>query len=302
MQACSTFDRGGLDLKRVFTLALAAVIALAMFALFGCGQDKNQVPDRGSIGDMCVSFIDVGKGDCILLQAGESAALIDTGYDDTSDEVLSYLQKQGVSHLNYLIITHYDRDHVGGLRAIGKKLGIDTVYLPGYEGADKNYKTVMSAIGDLRLDAKPVTEIQNLKLGDVNLDVFPTSLKYALGSKGEEGNDNDLSLVASLTGSGGSYLFAGDLEEDGISAYLKAGHGRFDVVKMPHHGRKAANTDDFLEDVNPKIAIITDSFEDPADKKVLKLLEKNGADTYCTSTSGTIVVRNDGSGRYSVIE
>ena len=98
------------------------------------------------MGDTRVSFIDVGKGDCILLQAGDSAALIDTGYDSTSGKVLSYLKQQGVSHLDCVIITHYDRDHVEGLRAIGKALGIDAVYLPGYEGADKNYETVTSAV------------------------------------------------------------------------------------------------------------------------------------------------------------
>ena len=254
------------------------------------------------MGDMRISFIDVGKGDCILLQYGESAALIDTGYDDTSDEVLSSFQKLGVSHLDCLIITHYDSDHVGGLRAIGKALAIDVVYLPGYEGGDKNYKTVMSAIEDLGLNAQPVTEEQRLKLGDAELDVFPTSLKYIPGSKGEEGNDNDLSLVVTLTGDGGSYLFAGDLEEDGIAAFLGAGHGRFDVLKMPHHGKKASNTDELIEDVEPQIAIITDSEDDPADKKTLKLLKNNGVDVYRTSASGTITVQNDGAGRYSVIE
>ena len=285
-------------MKRILARTFAAVIAFSMLAFAGCGQEEVQ--DRGTMGDMCVSFIDVGKGDCILLQAGESAALIDTGYDETSDEVLSYLRKQGVSRLDCLVITHYDRDHVGGLSDIGKALDIDKVYLPGYTGSDKNYQMVMSAIDDLRLDAQPVTAKQHLKLGDADLDVFPSSLKYTPGTKGKEGNDNDLSLVTTLTGAGGSYLFAGDLEEDGIEAFLKEGHGRFDVLKFPHHGKKASNTDELIEDVRPQIAIITDCDDDPADKKAVKLLEKNGVDVYRTSISGTIVVRNDGEGRYSV--
>ena len=248
----------------------------------------------------CISIIDVGKGDCILLQAGESAALIDTGYDKTSDKVLSHLREQGVSRLDCLIITHYDRDHVEGLRAIGKALDVGTVFLPGYEGSDKNYQTVVSAIKDLGLNSQQATETLHLKLGDDELDVFPSGVEYVPGSKGGEGNDNDLSLVASLTGSGVSYLFAGDLEEEGIAAFLKGGHGRFDVLKMPHHGKKSSATDELLEDVRPHIAIITDSKDDPADKKTLKALEAVGADVYRTSTSGTIVVRSDGAGGYSV--
>lgn len=271
-----------------------------MFALIGCGQDKGRVPNGGSMGDTCVSFINVGKGDCILLQADESAALIDTGYDSTSGDVLSYLKQRGVSHLDCVIITHYDRDHVEGLHAIGKTIGIDTVYLPGYEGSDKNYQTVTSAIEDLGLNAQHVVEELHLKLGNNNLDIFPSSAEYVPGSKGEEGNDNDLSLAATLTGNGASYLFTGDLEADGIAAFLKDNHGRFDVLKMPHHGKKSSGTDELIDAVRPQIAVITDSDDKPADKKTQKLLEEIGADVYRTGASGTIIVSGDGAGHYSV--
>ena len=287
-------------MRKIPVLALAAVLVFAVFALVGCEDGNNRVPDGGSMGDTCVSFIDVGKGDCILLQAGDSAALIDTGYSSTSGDVLSYLEKRGVSHLDCIVITHYDRDHVEGLRAIGKALKIGTVYLPGYEGSDKNYQTVMSAVGDLGLNAQQVTETLHLKLGSNDLDVFPSSVEYIPGSKGDEGNDNDLSLVASLTGNGASYLFAGDLEKEGIAAFLEARHGQFDVVKMPHHGKKSSGTNDFVESVKPRIAVITDSNDDPADKKTLKALDEVGADVYRTSTSGTIAVSNDDAGHYSV--
>lgn len=250
--------------------------------------------------DTCVSFIDVGKGDCILLQAGDSAGLIDTGYDKTSSDVLAYLKQRGVSQLDWVILTHYDRDHVEGLHAIGKAIGIGTVYLPGYEGSDKNYQTAMTAVEDLKLPAQRVTQEQHLKLGNNDLNIFPSSVEYDPGNKEDEGNDNDLSLVVTLTGNGASYLFAGDLEEDGIAAYLKSKHGHFDVLKMPHHGKKASGIDAFLDDIKPSIAVITDSDKDPADKKILKLLEARDVDVYRTGTSGTIVVSNDSSGHYSV--
>ena len=83
-------------------------------------EQREQEPcSVGEEGCVRVSFIDVGKGDCILLQSGQSAALIDTGYDRTSNGVLSFLRGRGVDRLEFLIITHYDRDHVGGIRAIG---------------------------------------------------------------------------------------------------------------------------------------------------------------------------------------
>ena len=249
---------------------------------------------------MRVSFIDVGKGDCILLQSGQSAALIDTGYDCTSGDVLDHLRESGVDHLDFVIITHYDRDHVGGVRAIGGALAIGAIYLPSYEGADKNYRTLLSAIEDLGLASRRVDQVLPLALGDAALSVYPSDVEFVPDAKGNEGNDNDLSLVTALTCGADTFMFTGDLEEDGIRAYLRAGHGRFDVLKVPCHGDKCAYTEEFLEEVQPRIAVVTDSKDDPAAKKTLKLLAKRGADVYRASTNGTVVVESNGTGSYTV--
>jgi len=290
-----------------FALASVAMLACALLALVGCGQAdmpqeslRNTTEISQSSGTMNVSFIDVGKGDCILVQADDAAVLIDTGFDDTADEVVAYLHEQGVNRLRGVVITHYDRDHVGGLNAIGKAINIDTVFLPGYEGADKNYRTAMTAIENLGVPALPVTEVQTLELNEAELTILPTALSYIPGSNGDEGNDNDLSLVVTLIFRDDSFLFAGDLEKKGIAAYLKNSQGHFDVLKMPHHGQKNSNTDDLLDEVQPTFVIVTDDPSSPADRKTLNLIEDVGAETYRTSTDGTIVITSDGSGSYSV--
>lgn len=284
------------------------MFACVLLAFVGCGQTEGSLGGgksmkgnlRGSADGVRVAVIDVGKGDCILVQAGGSSVLIDAGYDDTSDKVVSYLRNQGVDRLDCLIITHYDRDHIGGICAIGKAFDVGMVYLPGYRGADKQFRTAMNAVDDLGVPEQMVTEEQVLKLGDANLVILPSSLTYVPNMSGGEGNDNDLSLVALLTYKNDSYLFAGDLEKEGIDAYLKGKRGSFDVLKVPHHGEKSSNTDDLLADVQPKIAIVTDSADDPADKKTLKQLKGCGADTYRTSTCGTVVVESAGKGEYTV--
>lgn len=281
-------------MKGVVSIVMAMVLALTVPAVGGCGKAPS--PADG----VRVSFIDVGKGDCILIQAGESAVLIDAGYDATAASVVSHLQQCGVSRLDSLIITHYDKDHIDGVRRIGGAVSIGAVYLPGYVGSDKNYSNLMGAVERLGLDARQVTEELCLTLGDAALTLYPSSVAYVPAMGGEEGNDNDVSLVATLVNGNDSYLFTGDLEKEGIDAYLERGRGHFDVLKMPHHGRKSSRTDELLDDVSPKIAVITDSAQDPADKKTLKLLEESGTDVYRTSTDGTITVQGDGSGRYSV--
>lgn len=260
----------------------------------------NTTSSSASTGTICVSVIDVGKGDCILVQVGETAVLIDTGYAETSGKVLSYLRNQGVTHLESLVITHYDADHIGGVRDIGKELSIGMVYLPGYEGTDKNYRALVAALADTKLSAQQVSGQLKLAVGNASMRLFPSSVSYSPGKKGEEGNDNDMSLVAELHYGDDSYLFASDIEKDGIEAFLQANHGQFDVLKVPHHGNKSPLSDELFESVQPQIAIITDSADEPADKKTLKLLAQNGATAYCTSTSGTVVVQSDGAGHYTV--
>ena len=247
-----------------------------------------------------VSIIDVGKGDCILIQAGELAALIDTGYEKTSDKVVSFMREQGVSQLEFLVVTHYDRDHVGGVRALGGNFSIGTVFLPAYEGADKNYRSLMKAVNELGLNTQRVHEELSLQLGNAHFSLIPSSVEFVPDAKGNEGNDNDLSLVAMLTCGNDSYLFTADLEEDGIAAYLNNRRGQFDVLKVPCHGEKCSNTDELLEDVKPRIAVITDSTDDPASKKTLKLLGEIGATTYTTKDCGTVVIESNGTSAYTI--
>lgn len=305
-------------MKTVLPLMATVLYATCLLALASCGKtpsvgsatDSASSPEaRGttvrtnasaSPSPLCVTIMDVGKGDCILLREGDAAALIDTGYQSTADDVVSRLRAQGVTRIDAMVITHYDRDHVDGIRAIGNSVRVDTVYLPGYEGADKNYRSCVSDVEALGVPTQRVTKETSLRLGSARLTIFPPGVAYKPGTGKVEGNDNDMSLVVTLVNGRDSYLFVGDLEDDGIAAYLAADHGQFDVLKVPHHGQHAKNTSKLLDDVRPKIAVITDAEKDPADKKTLKLLKSANIQTCRTSIDGTIVIESDGSGTYSV--
>ncbi|MBQ9006069.1 MAG: MBL fold metallo-hydrolase, partial [Atopobiaceae bacterium] len=101
--------------SRLLSVLVGTMVLFAL-ALTGCGQmEEVQVPvdkQGEAAAGLRVSFVDVGKGACILLQAGGAAALIDTGYEESADEVVDYLRAQGVGRLSWVVVTHYDRDHV----------------------------------------------------------------------------------------------------------------------------------------------------------------------------------------------
>lgn len=279
-------------------VVLLALLSLAVL-LTGCGTKGGEATASDGQGQLRVTFIDVGKGDCILLEKDGCFALIDAGYDDTSGAVISFLKERGVRSLDAVIVTHYDKDHVGGAPAVAQAFAVVQLYLPGYEGHGKYYNALMKTVIERSLTYRQVTEDTSFQLSGARVDIFASSVEYVYDGT-QEGNDNDASLVVAAVCGGDSYLFAGDLEKAGIGAYLAAGHGTYDVVKMPHHGSKKKNTGDFIADVQPKIAVITDSAEDPASEKTLALLAQASVTVYRTSQRGTVTVTGDGGGTYTV--
>ena len=259
----------------------------------------EEASDIGTEG-LKVTIVDVGKGDCILVETDGKYVLIDAGYAETASEVISYFKDLGVERLEYVIITHYDKDHVGGAANIIKAFDIGRIYLPDYDGASKYYTAFKNAVSQYGLDTVRVSEDTVFSVSGAEFTIFPSDIAYVHEVWQEEGNDNDVSLVISLIYGEDSYMFAGDLEVEGVDSYLAKGHGQYDVLKVPHHGIKEKNTDELIEDVKPQIAVITDSEKDKADKKVLKKLNKAGADVYQSSECGTIVITGNGNGEYEV--
>ena len=247
-----------------------------------------------------VTFFDVGKGDCILVSRGGCSVMIDTGYAETADNVVAAMRQQGTDHLDALILTHYDRDHVGGIEAILRAFPAEHIYIPGYDGSDKIYTAASYALRQSGLETEKVTADVSFTLAEVRFTIFATSLAYIPADGKEEGNDNDVSLVVTIRYGNDSFLLAGDIEKEGIDSFLAAGHGTYDVVKMPHHGQNEKNTDDFIAQIGMKIAVITDGEEEPVKKKVMKLLAAAGAEIYTSAANGDITVTGTGNGTYDV--
>ena len=290
-------------LRRLLPALLAAVL---IAALCGCGSPEKTEEDK-----LKVSVIDVGKGDCMLVQFKGLSILIDTGYQATAESVKSYLESSGVKAIDILIITHYHKDHVGGAADIIKSFDVDHIYLPNYEGSSAYYEAFMAALAEKGavIDGASVSppyvfhvkEDMEIKFGaggdEAKLTIFASGIEFDEG----EGNHNDCSLVTFLTYGEDSYLFAGDIEKKGINSFLEAHPDiKTDVLKVPHHGNKKPGMEKFLKAVAPKIALITDSDDDQALDSNLKVLEELGAEIWRTSVKGTIVVESSGKRDYKV--
>ena len=280
-------------LLSVFIILSVIVIGaiLAVQSQSGQGDDRR---DRGSIenGTLRVDFIDVGKGDCILIRSQNHTVLIDTGYKETADDVAEYLDASEVGVIDELILTHYDKDHIGGAKQLLSNYPVKKLYIPDYQKDSKKYKKLIKAVDKSNVPVECVSEEITFSADHVRYTVMPSGVAY--DDKTE--NDNDMSLLVTVEHANDSYLFTGDIEEEGIRCLLNKTGRTYDLLKMPHHGRMEKNTKALLNSVKPKYVIITDDKENRADSKLRRLLESEGILYFCTSEKGSVTITGNGRG------
>ncbi|GFI11190.1 ComE operon protein 3 [Lachnospiraceae bacterium] len=252
----------------------------------GCGKRGQAAGEREEIK---ITFFDVGKGDAILIETENTSMLIDAGYDDTAEVLLDYLRQRDGEPLDYLVITHFDKDHVGGADHVLKDVGAEQIFQPDYEGDSGQYQEYLEALDAAGQQPELVTDTRSLSFDGAECLIYPPQKQEY------EEEDNDFSLVISMTYNEQRFLFAGDCEKERLKELLNQTEFdlEHDLLKVPHHGRKEKNSEEFLEAVSPKAAVITCSEEEPGDDKVQKILRQTGAQTYFTS-EGTITCISDG--------
>lgn len=276
-------------IRRLYCL-LTCILCVVLLSS-GCAEGYTEERSSTSIQNpgVKVSFFDVGKGDAILIETQGHTMLIDTGYDKTCEVIEKYLTAQDIQRLDYLVITHFDKDHVGGADRIIKDFEVGEIWQPDYESDAGQYLEYCAAMEEKGVEPILMTESMRLTLDGAEFYVYPPQEK----SYKEE--DNDFSLVISMTYQEKSFLFAGDCEEVRLDELLSQTEFDLphDVLKVPHHGKKEENSEEFFRAVEPEIAVITCSGEQPAGKKICAALENLGTEIYLTS-DGTVTCMCDG--------
>lgn len=269
-------------------------------------SEISWMSDRSALNDnrLKITMMDVGSGDCILVQEGPRNILIDTGDKSARNKVLSELSKANVKNLDALFLTHHDGDHIANSFEILKKFPEAKVFDNGYANKrNSRSKNLFAAFESGKYSHRALKEGDRLDFGGgLVFDVLSPgdSLVDKNGKKLLDSDMNNRSLVMKMTFNNFSMMFTGDAEapaEDVItkrfSKSLKA-----DVLKVGHHGSKTSSTYRFISKVMPKKAVIScgefEKYHHP-NENVVKSLEHLGADVYNTHKNGDIVVETDGS-------
>lgn len=231
-----------------------------------------------------------GKADAFLLWNESGAILIDTGESGFGKVILQKLSELGVRRLDALIVTHFDKDHVGGAKKLLSAIPVERVLQSNCPkpGADA-YENYLAALAEQGLEPLTVRTAATLTLGDAVLTVDPPAQARYL-----EDASNNSSLIVTVQHGQNRLLFCGDAEELRLSEFLSRDPGLCAVVKLPHHGRYQATLQKLLTATRPTWAIITSSDEEPEDAETLQLLEQTGVQALCTRAAPIQIV-SDGS-------
>ncbi len=240
---------------------------------------------------LVVHFIDVGQADCMLLQQGNYSMIIDAGNDNDSTKVIEYIQKQGISKLDYVMGTHVHEDHIGSLDSVIDTYDVDKIFFPKQTSTTKTFENFLTSVKNkgMKIYSPNVGEV--FKLGEATFEIMaPNSSSYD--------DANNYSIVIKLKYGDTSFLLAADSEIISEIEMLNAKLDlKADVLKLGHHASDSSTSQEFLDEVNPKYAVITvgkyNRYGFPK-KSVMDRLKKANITIYRTDKHGTIVAISDG--------
>lgn len=291
-------------------LFLACIILLiVLFSASNAVDEEEATATPLPEGAAIVSVLDVDQGQAVAIIAPDgSAALIDAGRSGTrvENEIEPYLRSLGVEELDYLILSHPDQDHVGGMPRVLELFTVGAWVDPAIPTTNQTYGETLEIVLDQGIPAILARQGEQLKLGEVELELlWPVD---DMLTSGGEPDSNENSTVVRVTYAGVSVLIPGDLEQNG-EAVLVEGYGadlQVDVLVAGHHGSNTSSSGAFLDATAPDVVIISAGENNPyghPHDEVLQRLRFRGIEIYRTDIDGTVnVIIEDGHYEIETVE
>lgn len=253
-----------------------------------------------------IFFIDVGQGDStLIITPDKKTVLIDGGGSDSFDVgekvLLPYLLDRRILKIDYVLISHFDTDHCGGILTIMEKVKVKNIIISEQAEHSENYERFKKLMIHKKIRLIEVKKWDKIKIGRYSefKILFPTSRLLS------ENPLNNNSIVAQFNYNNFKMLFTGDIEKLAEQQILKAEKAeiRADILKVAYHGSKTSSIPEFIKAVKPKIALIgvgkNNTFGHP-NQQTIKNLENIKCRIYRTDLQGEIIIKIDQKGRMNV--
>ena len=256
-------------------------------------------------GELRIHFIDVGQGDCTLVELPDGkVTMIDVGDDNVTatKQILRYLNALEIEVIDYLIITHEDADHCGGVEDIVKLKKVVNAYLPtASKTSNPQYAEAYTALADT--DCNLIEASRLTPLGGTGTN-YTLAFLYPYGENDGEDEGNKSSSVVWLDYMGMNALFMGDASDDVESLLLRDDKFGFlqkmgvdldsiEILKVAHHGSGYSSSAAFLQYLGVQTAVVSCGKDNPyghPSNRVINDLTAVGASVYRTDKDGHVII------------
>lgn len=254
-------------------------------------QTDSGTPSTTSLANtnVTIKFIDVGQGEAILIALPEKTMLIDAGPTGSAPKIAQVLHELGREKIDYLVATHPDEDHIGGMADVISSTQIGTIYAPNKTNNTATYRKFLTTIQNNNL------QITLAEAGTIIDQTNDYKIEILWPTKDANFPDtNDYSIIIKLTVGNKTFLFTGDAP---TSAILQSNPGHIDVLKLSHHGSRTGTNEQLVRKLSPTYAVISyaldNSYGHPM-QSVLNALHKHSVEIWGTGANGTITITCDG--------
>ena len=242
-----------------------------------------------------IDFYNVGQGDAIFIETPKGKQiLVDGGPDLTILEKLGRELLFWDRYIDLVILTHPEYDHIGGLIEVIKRYKVGGILTTGVVRDTAEYKEWTRIIEQENIPIYIAQAGGVISLGDDIELLILHPFENLAGQKIKKANNT--SIVAQLVYGDFEVLLTGDIEKKVEKALVNSGIDlESDILKVPHHGSKTSSTKNFIQAVNPIIAIIQAGKDNPYGHPHNSVLETlNNITTFCTGRDGDVEILSDG--------
>lgn len=234
--------------------------------------------------ECCVTVVDVGQGQSVILQSGGRTYIVDCGGNSgeyAADQTASYLLGHGISRVDGIILTHYDEDHCGGIPYLLTRINVDQLFLPKTEGWEEQIPLLTQGID---IPVKPVEDDLLLTYGTTGITLIAPDTYIS---------DNDSSICVLFQTENCDILVTGDRGELGEMLLMHDYElPKLELLIAGHHGSSTSTGEELLTATDPETVFISvdenNRYGHPSDK-LLARLEKHGCRVYRTDLHGTLI-------------
>lgn len=250
-------------------LCLITVVMIIILFIFFISNTDNQLK---------LYFLSIENSDASIIKYKDITIMIDTGEEKDEKIIRETMNKLKIGKINYLILSHPDKDHIGNAKYIIENYLVEKIFQTDYIKNSETQEKLNKVILEKEIENVVVKEQYNIEIDKLNISIYPPEKFY--------NDSNNNSLITLLEFNNHKALYTGDIEEErtkDILKYLK----KVDLLKMPHHGRKNSQSIELIKSTMPEMTIITGK---KIEQDILQMLNEVNSKIRLTSSDKTIEI------------